>query len=247
MTTVESDNTTTSDTTADDPVMPEPPEDILQAARAAPDHWLGMVDPAWNGDAPPPVWAVVGQWRSDQAGDIVEWQENEEYRPSPAALGWKPPTDPVDEAVQRAVTGYGSGDEVMRALARAELAVLCRSDGSLVTAAAPDGTAVVPAFTAQPHLDTAGELAFEVMSCRDLVNRLPAEHVLYLNPAGSAPMSLQTESLLGALAEHDLTLADAPHGDEAEVPHSEGSLSRGPGRGTRTDESGPVAGAHETD
>ncbi|GHB31999.1 hypothetical protein GCM10010377_22820 [Streptomyces viridiviolaceus] len=186
-------------TTADKPVVPEPPEDIEQAARQAPDHWVGMVDPAWNSDAAPPAWAVVGQWRSDGTGEIVEWQSNEQYRPSPAALGWNPPTDPVDEAVQRAATGYGPADEVTRTLAGAELAVLTRPDGGVVTGATPDGTAVVPVFTAQPHLDTAGALASEIISCRDLLVRLPAGHALYPNPAGPAPTTVRTETLLAAL------------------------------------------------
>ncbi|MEK8171950.1 hypothetical protein NKH77_29005 [Streptomyces sp. M19] len=46
-------------------------------------HWIGDTD-----DEPPPVWAVLGRWRSDAHGEIVEWEENPDYRPSPAALGW---------------------------------------------------------------------------------------------------------------------------------------------------------------
>ncbi len=45
-------------------------------------------------------------------GEIEEWRANEDYRPSPTALGWPEPTDDVDEAVQRASTGYGPVDEV---------------------------------------------------------------------------------------------------------------------------------------
>ncbi|GGS70277.1 SseB family protein [Streptomyces griseoviridis] len=97
-------------------------------------------------------------------------------------------------------TGYGSADTVLRALAGAHLAVLARTDGSPVTAATAEGTAVVPVFTARPHLDAMGTLAHEVMPCSDLVDRLPAGHALHLNPAGPAPMTVHVEPLLAVLA-----------------------------------------------
>ncbi|WP_443063285.1 hypothetical protein [Streptomyces sp. NBC_00445] len=71
---------------ASDTAPPVPPE-IKEAARLAPDHWLGMVDPAWSGKGEPPDWAVVGQWRSGLDGEIEEWRANEEYRPLAAGTG----------------------------------------------------------------------------------------------------------------------------------------------------------------
>lgn len=183
------------------PEMPPVPDDIRKAARMSPDHWLGMVDPAWSGEGPPPEWAVVGQWRSDESGEIVEWQENEDYRPSPEMLGWPEPTDAVDAAVQLAVTGYGPGEDVMSALADAELAVLVRVDGQPVTAATTEGNAVVPAFTAPLYLELAGPLAYEVVPVTALVDRIPEEHLLYLNPTGPAPIVLGAESLRAAIVE----------------------------------------------
>jgi hypothetical protein len=183
------------------PAMPEPPEDIREAARQAADHWFGMVDPAWDeAEGPPPGWAVIGRWRSDATGEIVEWQENDSYRPSPAALGWAPPTDPADHAVQRAATGYGRAEDVVHALVGSELAVHVRPDGGVVTAVTPEGTAVVPAFTSQPQVDAAGRLAYEVMSCRDVVGLLPPGHLLYLNPAGAVALTVETQPLLDALS-----------------------------------------------
>ncbi|AYN43217.1 type VII secretion system-associated protein [Streptomyces dangxiongensis] len=183
------------------PAVPEPPEDIREAARQAPDHWFGMVDPAWDeAEGPPPDWAVIGRWRSDATGEIVEWQENDTYRPSPAALGWAPPTDPADHAVQRAATGYGRPEDVVRALVGGELAVHVRPDGQVATAVTPEGTAVVPAFTAQPQVDAAGRLAYQVMPCRDVLGLLPPGHLLYLNPAGAVSLTVETQPLLDALS-----------------------------------------------
>src|SRR5689334_16851963 len=87
--------------------MPVPPADIMQAARLAPDHWISMVDPGWQGEGMPPSWSVVGRWRSGLDGTIEEWEDNEEHRLSPESLDWPEPTDDVDAALQLAVTGYG--------------------------------------------------------------------------------------------------------------------------------------------
>ncbi|MEU9407505.1 type VII secretion system-associated protein [Streptomyces sp. NPDC048281] len=182
--------------------MPPVPEEIRAAARLAPDHWLGMVDPTWQGEDVPPTWAVVGQWRSGLDGEIVEWQDNEEYRPSPTALGWPEPADDVDAAVQLAATGYGPGEAVPEALAVfAEVAVFVTADGDPVAATAPDGsTPVVPVFTAPVYLHTAGRLGFELMPVPELLDRLPEGHVLYLNPSAPVSMTVETDILRKALS-----------------------------------------------
>ncbi|MEU1089383.1 type VII secretion system-associated protein [Streptomyces sp. NPDC005576] len=184
-----------------DTEMPEPPENVREAGRLVPDHWLGLVDPGWAGSETPPHWAVMGQWRSDADGEIVGWRDNPEYRPSPVMLGWPEPTDPVDTAMQLAATRYGPGEDLARALAGAEVAVLVHPDGSPVTASTPEGTPVVPVYTAQPHLSAAGRMAFEVLPADRLLERLPEGHQLYLNPGGPVPALVETEFLLAALAD----------------------------------------------
>jgi hypothetical protein len=182
--------------------MPPVPDSIREAARLAPDHWLGMVDPAWSGEGEPPSWAVAGQWRSSLEGEIVEWRENEEYRPSPSALGLPEPADDVDAAVQLAATGYGPGEAVTEALAALpEAAVFVTPESDPLPATAPDGTTrVVPVFTSPGYLHAAGRLAFELMSVRELVDRLPADHLLYLNPSAPVSMTVDTDMLREALA-----------------------------------------------
>jgi hypothetical protein len=182
-------------------MMPPVPDSIREAARLAPDHWLGMVDPTWNGDDTPPSWAIVGQWRSSPEGRIVEWRDNEEYRPSPSALGWPEPADDVDAAVQLAASGYGPGEAVAEALAGLpEAAVFVTPDGDPLTATAPDGTtAVVPVFTSPAYLHAAGRLAFELLSVRDLAERVPPDHVVYLNPSAAVSMTVDTDLLREAL------------------------------------------------
>lgn len=175
--------------------MPTPPEDIVEAARLAPGHWISMVDVGWDGEGVPPDRVVVGRWRTGATGEIEEWEDSEAYRPSPEAFGWPEPTDDVDEALQLAVTGYGPAEAVPRALATTEVAVLTLPDGTVVTAAVADGGLVVPVFTAPPHLDAVGGFASEHVTVTDLLNRLPPDHALYINPAGLTGTVLKPDQL----------------------------------------------------
>ncbi|MFD7967177.1 type VII secretion system-associated protein [Streptomyces clavifer] len=192
------------------PMDPAPPEEFVRAARLAPDHWLYLSDPAWQGEGPPPEWAVVGQWRSDSEGEIVEWEDNEDYRPSPEAMGWPEPADDVDRAIQLATTGYGPVEDVTAALARAEVAVLVTAGGEPVSASAPDGTAVVPVFTSPRHLQGVGRLGFEQLPVVDLLGRIPPDHSLCLNSSAPVSMVLTTEGLAEVLQEaaKDMTAED---------------------------------------
>jgi hypothetical protein len=181
-------------------VGPVPPEDFVRAAKAAPNHWLYLTDPTWRGEAPPPEWAVVGQWRSDADGEIVEWVANEDYRPSPGARGWPEPTDDVDRAIQLATTGYGPASDVTAALAGAEVSMLVTADGEPVRASAPDGTAVVPVYTSPRHLHRTGPLGFELVRIADVLGRIPEGHSLCLNSSAAVSMVLAMDGLAAALA-----------------------------------------------
>ncbi|AEW92802.1 MULTISPECIES: type VII secretion system-associated protein [Streptomycetaceae] len=181
--------------------MPPVPDHIREAARQAPDHWFGLVDPTWSGEGTPPEWAMVGQWRSDLDGEIVEWRDNEEYRPSPKALGWPDPTDPVDAAVQLAATGYGPAEAVTQALATAEVAVFRAPGGGLLCAVAPDDeTPIVPVFSSPEHLHAAGRLSFTPIQATDLLDQLPEGHLIYLNASGPVSMTVEPDVLREAVS-----------------------------------------------
>ncbi|MFD5191629.1 type VII secretion system-associated protein [Streptomyces sp. NPDC058357] len=206
---------------AADRTLPPVPDHIREAAREAPDHWIGVVDPAWTDAAPPPPWAVAGEWRSGLDGDVVEWQANDDYRPSPRALGWPEPTDPVDAAVQLAVTGYGSLDDAVEALAGAEVMVLRGPDGGPLSVIGADGAPAVPVFTAVPHQPFDGALAHDRVSVADLVRGLAPDEVrLSVNPAGPARISLNARQVIDVLRPTGSTLATSSTGSRLTVPTS---------------------------
>ncbi|MFG2828500.1 type VII secretion system-associated protein [Streptomyces sp. NPDC048434] len=222
--------------------MPPVPEHIREAARQAPDHWFAMVDPTWSGGGTPPDWALVGQWRSDVDGEIVEWRDNEEYRPSPTALEWPDPTDSVDAAVQLAATGYGPAEAVARALTTAEVAVFLAPGGGPLSAVAPDdATPVVPVFTAPDHLHAAGRLSFRTMKAAELLDQLPEGHLIYVNPSGPVGMTVEPhmlrETMTAAEAEGESTwvgdLDDIlpPRPDEPAQPTAGGTADGVPASG----------------
>ncbi|MEU5717325.1 type VII secretion system-associated protein [Streptomyces sp. NPDC020403] len=180
--------------------LPEPPPEVVDAARGLPGRWLSVPDAAWKGAGTPPDWAIPGRWRTDSTGTIVAWEDNEGYRPSPEALGWPRATDPVESAIQRAVTGYGPAGEVLRTLAAAQVAVLLGPDGEPAALRTAQGEPVVPVFTSPAYHRVVGTFAARLVPVADVVEGLPEGHSLYVNPTGPAGMVMETEALAEEIA-----------------------------------------------
>ncbi|MFE0489236.1 type VII secretion system-associated protein [Streptomyces griseoaurantiacus] len=182
----------------------EPPEDFVTAARLAPDHWLSVVDRHWDGadGDVPPDWAVLGRWRSDPRGEIVEWEENPEYRPSPEAYGWGEPTGPADEAARIVATGYDHEELLALVLADTEVAVCVDGSGAPAVTEAPDGTSAVPVFSPSPRLEADALPPHEVMPVTDLLDRLPdGSEVLFLSSSAPVAQLVTGEALRAAVAD----------------------------------------------
>lgn len=181
---------------------PEIPEAVRDAARRAPGHWIGIVDPDWTQDRTPPAWAVVGEWQSDESGDVGDYRPNPAYRPSARVLGWPEPTDPVDAAAQRAATGYGSVDEAIAALARAEITVVRGPDGEPLTAAGLDGAPVLLSFTSPAHAFMSAALRHDRVPATELARSLRGSGAqLMVNAGAAAPLLVPVDRLLDALPE----------------------------------------------
>ncbi|GHH96297.1 type VII secretion system-associated protein [Streptomyces capillispiralis] len=227
----------------------EPPEDFVAAARLAPDHWLSVIDRHWSGadGEIPPAWAVLGRWRSDLRGEIVEWEVNPDYRPSPDAYGWEPPVSQADAAARIVATGYDREELLALALADTEVAVCVDGAGEPALSEAPDGTPAVAVFSPSPRLAQDELPPHEVMPVTDLLDRLPdGSEVLFLS--SSAPVAqLVTEDALRAAAA--VVERAAGESDEEWVPSAPGLRPAGLDDLRRLEESlgrdaavGPAAG-----
>ncbi|GAB2940703.1 type VII secretion system-associated protein [Streptomyces heilongjiangensis] len=183
--------------------VPEPddvpgiPEAVRAAARRAPGHWIGMVDPEWTEERTPPEWAVLGEWRSDDSGGVGDYRANPAYRPSARVLGWPEPTDPVDAAAQRAATGYGSVDDALAALAEADVTVARGPDGGPLTAVGRDGAPVVLLFTSPAHEFMSAALSHDTLPAAELARSLSGSGTqLMVNAGAVAPLLVPADSLL---------------------------------------------------
>ncbi|MGW0140035.1 type VII secretion system-associated protein [Streptomyces calvus] len=212
---------------------PDVPAAVRDAARRAPGHWIGVVDPEWTEERTPPEWAVVGEWQSDESGGVGEYRANPAYRPSARMLGWPEPTDPVDAAAQRAATGYGTVDEALTALARADVTVPSGPDGAPLTAAGRDGAPVVLLFTSPAHAFMSAALRHDTLPARELARSLSGSGTLLMvNAAAAAPLLVPADSVLDA--------ADGP--DAEETPTADAAADTGPGAPAGTaDRSGAPA------
>ncbi|MEU1127287.1 type VII secretion system-associated protein [Streptomyces sp. NPDC005899] len=176
---------------------PEIPEAVRAAARDAPGHWIGVVDPEWAGERTPPEWAVLGEWQSDDGGDVGDYRVNPAYRPSARVLGWPEPTDPVDAAAQRAATGYGTVEAALAALAEADVTVVRGPDGGPLTAAGRDGAPVILLFTSPAHEFMSTALHHDTLPARDLARTVEGSGtMLMVNAAAAAPLFVPADGLL---------------------------------------------------
>ncbi|MZF57870.1 type VII secretion system-associated protein [Streptomyces sp. SID5594] len=198
------------------------PDAVKDAARRAPGHWIGIVDPEWNGERTPPEWAVLGEWQSDESGGVGEYRANPAYRPSARVLGWPEPTDPVDAAAQRAATGYGTVEEALAELAEADVTVVRAPDGGPLMAAGRDGAPVVLLFTSPTHEFMSAALHHDTLPARELARSVTAAGALLsVNPGAAAPLLVPADSLLGPPDPAPVAGAGGPHPTEP-WPHTTG-------------------------
>ncbi|MDJ1642902.1 type VII secretion system-associated protein [Streptomyces pakalii] len=183
-----------------EPGFPAPPADMVAAARIAPDHWLSVTDRHWlaeSDEEPAPPWAVLGRWRSDAYGEIVAWEPNPDYRPSPAARGWAPPVSDADAAVQLAAAGYGPEGDVALALAEAAAVAVCvAEDGEPAWTRLPGGAHALPVFPEPPQAPPDRLPPHVMMTLPELLDRLPpGGEIMFLSASAPAALLIRADEL----------------------------------------------------
>lgn len=134
------------------PAVPPVTEALRAQAAQQRGGYVYAIDPYFGPNSAVPPYGIVGGWSVDSSGRLVSFQHNPNYRPSPMALEFPRPVTALDEALQRAVTGYGSEQELLAAFRDATL-ILFAQEGQtgLYTIVEDDGSRYIPAFTHPAH------------------------------------------------------------------------------------------------
>ncbi|MFG2731314.1 type VII secretion system-associated protein [Streptomyces canus] len=136
------------------PTPTVPPVTAALRAQAARQRggYVYVIDPYFDPDGAVPPYGIVGGWSVDEAGQLVTFSHNPNYRPSPVALEFPAPLTALDAAVQQAVTGYAAEADLLAAFRDATLMLFAQEgQQGLYTVTEDDGTRCVPAFTHPDH------------------------------------------------------------------------------------------------
>lgn len=177
-----------------------PITDSMRAnARANPNTWLYVIDEAFDPDGEVPPWAVVGAYPVNGEGDIVEdFQANDQYRPSPKALGFPQPENELEELMQLVRTHHRPATDLPAVVLRSTLYVYAISpqQNNLTGFYDRGGRVVVPAYTRKAMLPKEWPGA-RMLTGRQLLPHL-AGHPLAINPLGLVTAVIPAQHLAAA-------------------------------------------------
>jgi hypothetical protein len=193
---------------------PLPPltEEIREAARKRPGGWVYAIDPEHEGTGAVPRQGIIGAWRVDGLGRLTgEFRHNPDYVPSAGALRLPPPTDALDEVLQRAAYKLADDTEVVDAVLDTELWLQASDRPGLLSVPDERGGWVIQAFTSEEHAESATRdrpsehlvediTGWQRRFGRELAAAWPVGHCLEINPAGPASARISGEQLRNALA-----------------------------------------------
>lgn len=189
---------------------PEITPRMRASARANPNTWLYVIDPAFDEDADIPPWGVVGAYQVNAEGEIdPTFRRNTAYRPSPTAL--TPRATVALERVLRLVLAGERAEEGLPAeVLAADLLLYAASpvDRAVTGFPARDGTVMVPACTSVAHVPAAWP-GWRLVPGRELVALL-GEHPLVINPCGPVTAMIPAADLRAAQASQRLISSGGP-------------------------------------
>jgi hypothetical protein len=175
---------------------PEITPAMRASARANPNTWLYVIDPALDADADVPPWGVVGAYPVDPNGEITgSFRRNTAYRPSPTALRMPEPASDLERTLQLISSGHVDRAELPAAVLRAPLLLYATSahDRSITGFPGPNGTVAVPACTSVAYVPAAWP-GWRQVTGRELVPLLNG-YPLVINPAGPIAAVVPVEQL----------------------------------------------------
>lgn len=184
------------------PSKPPITEEMRANARANPNTWLYVFDEAFDPRGTVPTWGIVGAYPVNAAGEVVEdFHPNNQYKPSPRALGYPEPTSELERLLQYVRARHRPSSDLPRAIVKATLWVYAVAPSQRTLTGFHDrtGRVVVPAYTAKRLAPREWPHSRPVLG-RDLVPLL-AGHPLAINPDGAVTAVVPAERLVEALGE----------------------------------------------
>lgn len=185
----------------------QPPEitaEMRANARKNPNSWLYVIDEAFDPNGQVPSWAVVGAYPVNDSGVIVaDFHPNEQYRPSPRALGFPEPRTRLERMLQLVRTKHLPQEDLPRAILDATLFVYAMSpvQRTVIGFHDRDGRVLVPAYTSKSLVPPDWPHARAVLG-RDMVDLLDG-HPVAINQHSLVTAVVPATHLIRARAEDD--------------------------------------------
>lgn len=177
---------------------PEITPEMRASARANPNSWLYVTDPAFAAEDDVPPWGVVGAYAVDERGEIEEgFHRNPGYRPSPVVDGAPAAPNELERLLAEVEAGEREQAELLPAIRDARLLLYSAAaeDSSVTGFPDSNGTVMVPACTSAATVPAAWPGWREVTG-RDLVPLLSG-HPLVINPNGPVSALIPADQLAG--------------------------------------------------
>lgn len=184
----------------------QPPEitaEMRANARANPNSWLYVIDEEFDPSGQVPSWAVVGAYPVNDSGVIVaDFHPNDQYRPSPRALGFPAPRTKLERMLQMVRTRHLPPEDLPGAILDATLFVYAMSQAqrTVIGFHDQDGRVLVPAYTSKAMVPPDWPHARAVRG-RDMVDLLDG-HPVVINPHSLVTAVVPAAHLIRARAEN---------------------------------------------
>ncbi|MEH1030716.1 type VII secretion system-associated protein [Micromonospora profundi] len=157
-------------------------------------NWMLLLDSDWSpppeaddrSRAVPPVESIVGGWLVNDEGTVEAFEPNPLYLP----VGEDAPTGPVDAAAKLVVAGRAEPSIVVLAIRDSLVEVAVDDEERVIVAPAPDGVPCVWVTTGAADQLRVSAPGWLRVSSAELVELLPEDVDVLLNPGGSASMRL---------------------------------------------------------
>lgn len=185
------------------PTTPPVTEALRAEARANPGTWVYEIDPAFDEAGRVPPEGIVGAWRADENGELIEeFTPNPRYVPSPLARGWAEPATKLERVLQLVLAGHAPSEQLEREFASAEVVVFSRPGGGIFLAPAQDGGRLTYAFTdadkATATATATGYAEHDVIRGIQLAEALPEGVRIALNPGSEVSAIIDPSDITSA-------------------------------------------------